>query len=111
NSACGGSFSRNFIRFGSKLSCNSHYHDNLLDVVLEAKEIELRASGKKFDRTEVKNVITNNNVYVSTVASIGSKDHIFKVKAFDYIIVDEASQILEPQLVGVLAKANKFILI
>ena len=102
---------QNFIRFGSKLSSSSEYHDNLLDVVLEAKERQLKDLGKRFGRAEVTTIIKENNVYISTVASIGSKEHIFKVKDFDYIIVDEASQILEPQLVGILGKATKFILI
>lgn len=102
---------KNFIRFGSKLSSSSEYHDNLLDVVLEAREKQLKDSGKRFGRAEVATIIKENNVYISTVASIGSKEHIFKVKDFDYIIVDEASQILEPQLVGILGKASKFILI
>ncbi|NJI73210.1 AAA family ATPase [Sphingobacterium kitahiroshimense] len=111
DNACGGRKKLNFIRFGSKLSTSSEYHDNLIDVVIEAKEKELSAFNKKFGRAEVTNVIVQNNVYVSTVASVGSKLSIFQVKSFDYIIVDEASQILEPQLVGVLAKASKFILI
>lgn len=111
DNACGGREKLNFIRFGSRLSTSSEYHDNLIDVVMEAKETELLATNKKFSRTEVTNIIVQNNVYVSTVASVGSKQNIFQVKKFDYIIVDEASQILEPQLVGVLSKASKFILI
>lgn len=111
DNACGGRQNLNFIRFGSKLSTSDEYHDNLIDVVMEAKEKELLALNKKFDRAEVRNVIIQNNVYVSTVASVGSKQNIFQVKTFDYIIVDEASQILEPQLVGILSKTSKFILI
>ncbi|ASV78482.1 AAA domain-containing protein [Elizabethkingia anophelis] len=111
NNACAGTNGRNFIRFGSQLSADAKYHDNLLDVIMETREKELRASGHRFDRAEVSRIIRENNVYVSTVASVGSKEHIFQVKNFDYIIVDEASQILEPQLVGILGKASKFVLI
>lgn len=111
NDACEGTSKRNFIRFGSRLSAGAKYHDNLLDVVMETREKELRASGHRFDRAEVSRIIRENNVYVSTVASVGSKEHIFQVKNFDYIIIDEASQILEPQLVGILGKASKFVLI
>jgi DNA replication ATP-dependent helicase Dna2 len=111
NHASEGVSERNFIRFGSRLSAGAEYHNNLLDVVMETREKELVALGYKFDRVEVARIIRENNVYVSTVASVGSKEHIFKVKGFDYIIVDEASQILEPQLVGILGKASKFVLI
>ena len=111
NHACEGGSERNFIRFGSRLSTGIEYQGNLLDVVMEEREKELLASGKRFGRAEVASILKENNVYVSTVASIGSKEHIFQVKNFDYIIVDEASQILEPQLVGILGKASTFVLI
>jgi DNA replication ATP-dependent helicase Dna2 len=111
NHACDGTHRRNFIRFGSRLSAGVEYHDNLLDVVMEEREKELRASGGRFDRAEVSRIIRENNAYISTVASVGSKEYIFQVKKFDYILVDEASQILEPQLVGILGKASKFVLI
>lgn len=111
NDACEGLNRRNFIRFGSRLSASVKYYENLLDVAMEEREKELRESGHRFDRAEVSRIIRENNVFVSTVASIGSKEHIFQVKNFDYVVVDEASQILEPQLVGVLGKASKFVLI
>jgi DNA replication ATP-dependent helicase Dna2 len=111
NSTNEGESERNFIRFGSRISTGSQYHSNLLDAIMEAKQKQLQASGKKFGRADVASIIKENDVYVSTVASVGSKEHIFQVKHFDYVIVDEASQILEPQLVGVLGKASKFILV
>lgn len=111
DSASGGRDNLNFIRFGSKLSTNEVYHENLIDFVIEAEEKELLKVNKRFGRTEVSNIMTRNKVFVSTVASVASKQSIFQVKSFDYIIVDEASQILEPQIVGILAQASKFILI
>lgn len=101
----------NFIRFGSELSCAPTHRKNLLSEVINTKEAELIANGKKLTRVEIENLLVDNKIYVSTVASINSKDQIFKIKNFDYIIVDEASQILEPQIIGTLSKGSKFILI
>jgi len=111
NAAAGNLEAINFIRFGSKLSCSPEHHKNLLSEVINLKEKKLRANGKKLSRFEIEKLLSENIIYISTVASISSKDQIFKIKDFDCIIVDEASQILEPQIIGVLSKAPKFILI
>jgi DNA replication ATP-dependent helicase Dna2 len=50
-------------------------------------------------------------VIVSTTSSLFSNSEIFFIKDFDTVIIDEASQILEPQIVGILARAERFIMI
>jgi len=50
-------------------------------------------------------------VIVSTQSSFASNLDILQVKTFDTLVVDEASQLLEPQLVGYLSHFKRFILI
>lgn len=92
---------RKFIRIGQEFSTAPHFRDNLLDkVVSEAK-----------NRQEVKDIIGKHRIFIGTLASMTGKMELFKLKDFDIAIVDEASQILEPQIVGLLPKVNRFILI
>ncbi len=56
-------------------------------------------------------LIQNTRFIVSTVYSALSNSEIFELKDFDLAIIDEASQILEPQIIGILSKVDKFIMI
>src|SRR5690606_35453909 len=70
-------------------------------------------------RDEVKAEIQKHRIFVGTVASLSNKTELFKLKHFQVAIIDEASQILEPSLIGILSAKNanggnaidKFILI
>lgn len=90
-----------FVRIGSEMSCDDKYKENLLVNVCE----------KVTNRDHLKALLSSKRIYISTVASISSKLELFKLIKFDTLIVDEASQILEPQIIGVLPQCNKFILI
>ena len=98
-----------YIRIGSELSCDERYREHLVENVLAPYH----------RRKEVRKRLSDCRVYVGTVASLSSKNELFKLKRFDVAIVDEATQILEPQLLWILsAKASdgrdavgKFILI
>ena len=98
-----------YIRVGSELSCDERFRNRLIENVLAPFN----------NRREVRNCLSACRVYVGTVASISSKPELFKLKRFDVAIVDEATQILEPQLLWILsAKAfdgqhavGKFVLI
>ena len=81
-----------FIRIGSELSCEPIYRPYLIENVL--KECS--------KRSEVVQRINECRIIVGTVASISGKPELFKMKRFDVTIVDEATQILEPQLLGIL---------
>ena len=90
-----------FIRMGSSYSCGEEYKSTLL---------RKRIVGMN-RRSEISKLISNTNLYVSTVSSIINRTDLLKMKQFDTIIIDEASQILEPMLVGLLSHAKRFILI
>ena len=98
-----------FIRIGSELSCDPPFRSRLIENVLEPCST----------RREVHARIERCRVFVGTVATFSSKTDMFRLKTFDVAIVDEATQILEPQLLGLLCARDvagnnaigKFILI
>ena len=98
-----------FIRVGSELSCDAAYRNHLM-------ENELALCTR---RSEVVERMVSCRIFVGTVASIAAKPELFRLKTFDVAIVDEATQILEPHLLGILCARNaagsnaigKFILI
>ena len=90
-----------YIRIGSKYSCGEAYKVKLLNTKLESIT----------NRKDLKSLLVNHQIYVGTLASILGKPEIFDLLQFGICIVDEASQILEPSLIGILSKMKKFILI
>ncbi len=91
-----GGLGLSYIRIGSSLSSSEASQSRLIDSVI--------ASCKS--RIEVKKMITNQKIYVGTVASISGKPDLFLLKSFDVAILDEASQVLEPQLLGLISSKN-----
>jgi hypothetical protein len=85
-----------YIRIGSELSCEPRHRKRLLEKVIEHCE----------KRDEVKAEIQRHRIFVGTIASISNKTELFKLKHFQVAIIDEASQILEPSLIGVLSAKN-----
>ncbi len=90
-----------YIRIGSQYSTNPAYHEQLFSV----------QTAKVSKRKELTNIIEQKRIFVSTVASIANKPDLLRLKKFDTAIIDEASQILEPLLVGILPSFKRFVLI
>ncbi|WP_196887882.1 AAA domain-containing protein [Aureivirga sp. CE67] len=90
-----------FVRIGNELSCQEEFRGSLLKNITE----------KATKREEIETKLKTHRIYVSTVASISGKLDLFKLKKFDTLIIDEASQILEPQIVGLLPEFERFIMI
>ncbi|WP_282782608.1 AAA domain-containing protein [Phaeodactylibacter xiamenensis] len=55
--------------------------------------------------------VADEKVFLATQASFLSSLDLLKIKEFDTLIVDEASQLLEPHLVGIIPFFKRFILI
>jgi DNA replication ATP-dependent helicase Dna2 len=90
-----------YTRIGSKFGTDEKYHGQLLDAKI----------GKAKTREELKDILGHHRIFVSTIASFLGKDELFQLKKFSRVIIDEASQIPEPMLVGLLPKFNHFTLI
>ncbi|MGL5937879.1 MAG: DEAD/DEAH box helicase [Phocaeicola sp.] len=81
-----------YIRVGNELTCDPRFRERLIENVLASCN----------NRQAVRNCLQACRIYVGTVASISGKSELFRLKTFDVAIVDEATQILEPQLLGIL---------
>ena len=98
-----------FLRVGSPYSCEKAYREYLI----ENKTKECKNIG------EISELIERCRVFVGTTTAITSASvSLFRMKSFELAIIDEASQILEPQLLGLLGATDgvgvaigKFILI
>lgn len=82
-----------FVRLGNPLSCAAEFRDHVLSNRL-AHATSLN---------DMRQVLDQVRVVVGTTTSLSGSLALFRLKTFDLAIIDEASQILEPQLVGLLS--------
>lgn len=87
----------NYIRIGSEFSCEPKFRNHLLEKTI----------AHCVRRDEVKTLIQNCRIFVGTVSSVTGKAELFKLKQFQVAIIDEASQIPEPSLLGILSAKDK----
>ncbi|MEM8908482.1 MAG: AAA domain-containing protein, partial [Bacteroidota bacterium] len=92
---------REYIRIGSKYATAERFQAQLLNNKISHIK----------NRQALRQVIDEHRIFVSTVASIAGKKELLQLKKFHRVIIDEASQILEPMLVGLLPHFDRFILI
>jgi len=97
----GADIRQHYFRIGSRYATHPDFHPQLLDALIE--DISTRR--------DLKALIDSRRIVLATVASIGGKPEILQLKSFARVIIDEASQILEPMLAGLLPRFERFILI
>ncbi len=98
-----------YIRIGNEHACAPQYTRRLLkNVIINCQR-----------REEISRKLLSTRIIVGTISSLSGRQELFELKKFDVAIVDEASQILESQIAGLLAATTphgepaikKFILI
>ncbi len=87
-----------FIRLGGKES--SVHQDRILFEQIQGKSV-----------SEVYELLRDTRVIVSTISSLLKTPELLAFKRFQTAIVDEASQVVEPQLIGLLTRFGRFILV
>ena len=81
-----------YIRIGNEFSCDPKYSDHLLKEVLD----------ENATLNSIKSTIADARIIVATTSTMNSNAALFNIKHFDLAIIDEASQILEPNIIGLL---------
>ncbi len=92
-----------YLRIGYEASCDPRFAPRLFDRVLE--------ENPRLD--DIQRQLQEVRVVVSTTSMLQSRSYLLDIKHFSLCIVDEASQILEPNIIGLLASDSieRFILI
>ncbi len=81
-----------FLRIGGRLSCDPAYHDFLLESRLDACA----------SAAALRERLLSERVIVGTATALSSKPALLALKPWQLAIIDEASQLLEPHLLGLL---------
>lgn len=93
---------RHFIRLGYAAACDERFHPYLLDEALNG-----------LNRQTMIQQIKQTTIVVGTTSMLQQRADLFQLKHFSLCVVDEASQILEPALMGLLGRpeVERFVLI
>ena len=93
---------QDFIRLGNEYSCEPRFRKYLLSS-LDSKPMTLSGLRRRLEEVPI---------VVSTTSTMMARPFLLNVKRFAMTIVDEASQILEPNIIGLLAETDcRFVLI
>ncbi len=92
-----------FLRLGKEASCDARFCSYLLDVALADSQ----------HLSDAQQLVDATPIIVSTTSMLLAQPWVLQLKRFALAIVDEASQILEPGLVGLLSHdaVERFVLV
>lgn len=92
-----------YLRLGSRYSCDPRFTPHLIEETIE-RQPRLDILRQTMARTQV---------VVSTTSTLQARPYLLNAKKFSLAIVDEAGQILEPNIIGIVSATNigRFILI
>lgn len=82
-----------YLRLGGKYSCDKRFRHRLMENVVE--------KNPRLDVIRAKTAAVR--IITCTTSMLMSKSYFFKIKHFSLAVIDEASQILEPNIIGLLA--------
>lgn len=82
-----------FVRMGSSAACAEPFRDHLLE----------RRAASCANVGEVRRLIVGTRVFCATTSALNANPALLAMRDFSLAIVDEASQILEPHIVGLLS--------
>ena len=90
-----------YLRIGNEAACDPRFRSHLVEAC-GATTVQ-----------QMQQIIDATPIIVGTTSTLSSRQEIFALKHFQLAIVDEASQILEPNLVGLLSsdRIDRFVLI
>lgn len=83
-----------YLRIGSPHRCDRRFRDRLL----------ANAVGGDATLDGIRRQLAGTRVLVGTTTTISSHEELFSLKRFSLAVTDEASQILEPDIIGILAQ-------
>ena len=94
---------QDFLRIGSEDACDPRFADHLLD----------KRMGERPQLSDIRQQLQQMRIIVATTSTLQARPFLFQLKHFSLCIVDEASQILEPNIIGILLseQVERFILI
>lgn len=84
--------SPDYIRIGQELNCDAAYRPHLLSEIIAGAA----------NRSEIYSRLAPVQLFVGTISSLCGHTELFSLKPVDIAIIDEASQVLEPQLLPLL---------
>lgn len=86
-----------FLRLGTALSCDERYRPYLLE----------HRVGNCRNVDEARVLIRSSRVVCATTATMAARPSLFALRRFSLAVVDEASQILEPHLCGLVSATTE----